>query len=100
MRPSKLTCAVMTRPRTAALVDGRLTVDRINCTDAMPSTERHPNGHNLFDCTYGPAEGRLLQRYHVVQGLIETHSMPTSLLACWGPSGMVGSFCQWLHRIA
>ncbi len=31
-------------------------------------------GHNPFDCTYGPAERRILQRfidYHVVQGLIE-----------------------------
>ncbi len=40
--PDELVCAVMPRPRTAALVDGRVTVDGVRFTDRLPSRERHP----------------------------------------------------------
>jgi 4,5-dihydroxyphthalate decarboxylase len=39
--PDELVCAVMPRPRTAALVDGRVSVDGVRFTDSLPSRERH-----------------------------------------------------------
>lgn len=66
-----LVCAVMPRPRTAALIDGRVVVEGVQFTDALPSRKRHPMLR----------QGQLAAGEMSTAGLVRAHAKGSGLVA-------------------